>query len=429
MVRVWGQPKAWCDTQICIQLSDLIAAEYGQTVIQCDCLGARWSQHSLLAHWANQSILAPIAPGGTATLAEPDTHEHFPMKAAVKHVKANTHFALEQECKNKNVSNEKIVFGPNEYLTIISKAIEKFSDEHPQVPLQGVVENHMLAIRPVLVHDENQGSILKCRHLDDLWQQDHLLQQAFDKHKTFRYPQSKGIATSWCRDRDEIVRSWCNDPNAKPTAPDWSLLTGHPETQDVAQVVTTFDQESDPVVFDIEFKDLELSDHQKVMLLPTHMRINQLVYPLSVQERVETYKRTVRRKNKWIDKLSSVFTRKARDKWRQLTSKHGRAAGKTIAKSQLGPTVVIKRVVGKRKTLLDKAKKKLNKEALELKECEWLGCQVRVTDDSAGEKITGRCGLVVKAFQEQDKDKIVNLSIVEDQSTNGEKVISRGGIF
>ena len=81
---VWGQKKAWCDIEICCLLSRAIKERYGpQALIFCDCLGARWSEQSLLEHFQNQQLLAPYAPGSTAILQEPDTHEHAPFKANI----------------------------------------------------------------------------------------------------------------------------------------------------------------------------------------------------------------------------------------------------------------------------------------------------------------------------------------------------------
>ncbi|MCP4245136.1 MAG: hypothetical protein GY772_31740, partial [bacterium] len=61
-LRVWGQPKAWVDTQICVQLSDLLREFHEQCLVLCDCLSSRWSEPSILAHWTNQQIQVPYAP-------------------------------------------------------------------------------------------------------------------------------------------------------------------------------------------------------------------------------------------------------------------------------------------------------------------------------------------------------------------------------
>ena len=53
LLTVWGQPKAWADTQVGCQLSQLIAEKTSQALIICDCLGSRWSEQSLVGHWSN----------------------------------------------------------------------------------------------------------------------------------------------------------------------------------------------------------------------------------------------------------------------------------------------------------------------------------------------------------------------------------------
>ena len=134
-LRAWGQKGTWCDSQICVQLSDLLYSEYGPAMVICDCLGARWGSHSLLAHWGNQQALAPYAPGSTAIMQEPDTHEHAPLKADIRNVKAEMHFDLEQECINKGKSRHKLPWGPAEFIHIVNKGIKKFIQGNPKVPL------------------------------------------------------------------------------------------------------------------------------------------------------------------------------------------------------------------------------------------------------------------------------------------------------
>ena len=60
---IWGQKKAWVNTQICVDLAHEIADRHGQAIQIFDCLGARWSEHSILAHYERNQLMTPLAPG------------------------------------------------------------------------------------------------------------------------------------------------------------------------------------------------------------------------------------------------------------------------------------------------------------------------------------------------------------------------------
>jgi len=100
----------------------MIKAELGQSLVIADCLQARWSQASLLAHWSNQLVLVPYAPDSTSFLQEPDTHEHAQLKATIKQLKSELHFDLEAEATNQGKECPK--WGPHEYVYICSKALQ-----------------------------------------------------------------------------------------------------------------------------------------------------------------------------------------------------------------------------------------------------------------------------------------------------------------
>ena len=61
-IRIWGQARAWADTQINIWLADLLHEVYHQCILLTDCLLSRWSKHAILAFWSNQIMLVPYAP-------------------------------------------------------------------------------------------------------------------------------------------------------------------------------------------------------------------------------------------------------------------------------------------------------------------------------------------------------------------------------
>ena len=116
-----------------------------------------------------------------------------------------------------------------------------------------------------------------------------------------RYPPSKGLKAQWCQDRDQEVRSW---PDGVPGIPDW---TKYEEGWSTSRLPDQ-PQEDDPEPFEISMKDLELSERQKVMLLPVDERIKMLVYPKSIQARaLSQNKMRNKRKSRWAAKLQGHF--------------------------------------------------------------------------------------------------------------------------
>lgn len=151
-----------------------------------------------------------------------------------------------------------------------------------------------------------------------------------------RFPPSKGIAESWCKRRDEKVKNW---PDNVPPKPDWeNLQDGYTRVvQDDMPTAPT----AEDVAFDVEFEGLELSQHQKVMLLPVDLRIHDLVYPSAVQARVAQL-RSGRRTNKWSANLKGHFIGKMQAKWRAAVQKLGVCKAREALEQQMGPVVVIK---------------------------------------------------------------------------------------
>jgi hypothetical protein len=83
-------------------------------------------------------------------LQEPDTHEHSQLKSLIREVKAELHFQLEQERRNKAKEYEDYVptWGPYEVLYVAGEALKRFKQKHTRVPLQGLIRNNHLVLRP-----------------------------------------------------------------------------------------------------------------------------------------------------------------------------------------------------------------------------------------------------------------------------------------
>ena len=401
-IRAWGQPCAWVDVQINIWLADLIQEVYGQSLLFSDCLTSRWSPPSMLAFWSNQVLMCPYAPDASVLVQEPDTHEHGPMKACIREVKSEMQFDLEQECKQQGKG--KVTWGPAEYVEVCQQGLQKFIEKNPLVPIQGMIQNHILAVRPTLCED---GSIA-IKLLDDCAEES--TRALLAKPGLERYPPSRTINTSWCQCRDAIVRGWTD---GKPPMPDWDRLAESNSTlveDDLPRAPGPEDVELDIS----DFNDLELSDHQKLMLLPVETRISQIVYPKSIQARVmREQNKPWKNKSKWGDKLRGVFLGKLKSKWAIKVKKSGADAINEI-KSKMGPVVTIKkfkrgRPKGKgkgrgkgKKKAADEAKPATAsqlKTAEKLDSHEDLKSKVVIFDEAAGEMNHGRRGVVTSVYK------------------------------
>ena len=428
-IRIWGQPSAWVDTQVNIWLADLLHETYKQALLLTDCLLSRWSELSLLAFWGNQIILVPYAPDSGAFLQEPDTHEHAPLKADIRFTKAELQFDLEEEAKQKNKKGVKIKWGPHEYLHILSKGVERFKSRNPLVPIQGMVSNHMLATRPTVAED---GTV-QVKLLEDC--SEISTKNLLDIPGIARYPASKGLSDNWCKLRDARVRGW---PGNKPPKPDWDQYADEAMlVQDDLPVAP----EAGELVLDLDdFNDLELSDHQKVMLLPVDTRVNQIVYPASIQARVQSMSlEGLKKKSKWVSKFNGHFAGKLAAKWKQKVNE---ATG--IKKSvqnimdKMGPAVYIKKKKkmgrarpSKFKTpgrtgpaVGSKCKQAKPSSVSQLKKEERIenhadvSKHVMVTQEVAGENLRGRRGTVTSVFKitEADGREWLKYVIIEDKT-------------
>jgi len=299
-LRVWGQHSAWVDTQMNIFLAELLQEIYGQCVLVSDCLLSRWAKPALVGFYRHQVIIIPYAPDSGTYLQEPDTHEHAGIKASIRFIKCETQFDLEQEAKQKNptLHDPRVKSGPRDYLHIVTKGMLRFKSRNPLVPIQGVIQNNILACRPTRAED-GTISIKLIEECPEKCIQDILVLPGIA-----RYPPSKGLAESWCQFRDAKVKAW---PDNKPTLPDWDKFTDVPilHADDLPELP---DPDVDVVIDCPELEHLQLTDHQKVMSLPVDMRIQGTLYPASVHSRVKRERQPRKlRKNKWASKFSGQF--------------------------------------------------------------------------------------------------------------------------
>jgi hypothetical protein len=299
-LEVWGQPRAWTDELIASWTIDFIREQYGQSLCFADCLSSQWSPSVTLRAWLKGVIWAPMAPDVTSFLQEPDTHEHSQMKAMIRAVKAETHFALETEWKEASKLKPGLKYpncwGPYECLYVIGKALERFKARFPQVPLEGLQAVQMLRVRPTI-----DGRLEKVTGREP-W-----------SHKI---TPGRGISMKLQEARDEIIDNW---PENIPPEPDWSQLDGEAFFQaDIAPPERPADEE---LVLDFDFADLELTEHQKIMLVPPEKRLVALNFPASLRRRA--HQRAIHRKNRWAEKFTQHCTGKFAKKWRKRASEQG----------------------------------------------------------------------------------------------------------
>ena len=250
-----------------------------------------------------------------------------------------------------------------------------------------------------------------------------LMQQLWCK----RYPPAKGIATSWCQQRDKGIREL---EQGKPfPKPDWDVLNDQKLFE--SDLPEQAADEAEPMIFEVDasFKDLELTQAQKLMLLPVEMRIKELMYPKSIENRIKALakKTSVHRKNKRAAKLGGHVLGTTGRKWARKIKSMGAVDGIKEIRSKQTSTVAplngyqpigekcnqvrVKKTMvkgrgkgrGRGNSEGGKAKKEAKaieqgEDLEELMENEWLHKEVRVVDEEAGAQYLGHFGTVVRVF-------------------------------
>jgi len=204
----WGHPRAWTDEKIASWTVEHIAREWGQALVFADCLASQWTEAVTLRAWLEQVIWTPYAPEVTSWLQEPDTHEHAQLKAKIREVKSELHWALESEWleKMRKSPNKEVKYpsswGPFECLWVIGEAYKRFREESKnKVPLEGLQANQMLRVRPTA-----EGTLAMVTGLEP-W--------------SFLTEPGRGIPPRLKAERDAIIEEW---PENIPPVPDWSFL-------------------------------------------------------------------------------------------------------------------------------------------------------------------------------------------------------------
>ncbi len=393
---VWGQPRAWTDELIASWCVQHIRAEWGQSLVFADCLASQWTESVCLQAWLQNVVWAPYAPDVTSFLQEPDTHEHSQLKAKIREVKSELHWALEQEWlnKQKTVEGRKAKYpsswGPFECLFVVSKAYERFCEEtRGKVPLEGLQANQMLRVRPTSAEPPRLELVTG----DEPW--------------SFCVEAGRGIPPRLKKERDLLVSSWEGN---EPPEPDWAWLDGHLFEQD--------DEVDEPapqdLVLEVAFSTLELTEHQKAMLQPPEKRLENLVFPASLASRAVKQRKT-RRKSRWAAKFRGHFVGKSAKKWsaRLASGSHEDLKREARGKGKVKTRVVFKKAetpkplaehlaeVGKAtskcknraRALKSKSKKEAETEhTTEVAESPWLGRTIRVVSEASAHE--GRVGKV-----------------------------------
>ena len=155
-----------------------------------------------------------------------------------------------------------------------------------KVPLEGLQANQMLRVRPTA---------------DDLLQPVTGLEPW-----SFSIEPGRGIQDHEKRTRDEKIARWVDNV---PPEPEWERLDINYLIQDDLPAEPA---PEDPI-FAVEFRSLELTEHQKLMLETPESRIAKLIFPRSIRDRA-TLRRKQKRKSKWAEKLRGVFLGKSSKK-------------------------------------------------------------------------------------------------------------------
>jgi hypothetical protein len=326
-IEVFGQPKAYVDQQTCINVWEFLRESFADSplLVSCDSLGTCWSECAMLRAWRYNILVFPYAPGVTSFLQETDTHEHFQERSCYREVSRELHFALEHWAKQKNI-DVRMDFGPWEFLQVLRKGQLEFRERNPLTPLLGLVQTQILIYRPSA--DGHSEIIDDCEA--------PTTKALFDELKLVRMPPSRGVSAQLARDRILINQKewhiWV------PPSPDWDILNRKTPNylfqDDLPQMPG-----DDDFVHDMDLKDLQLTEHQKAMLLPVDHRSANVIMPGSISSRVRTKnKLQQQRKSRWANKFKGVFMGKWSAKWKARVAKLGLTAAMAALEHEAGPT-------------------------------------------------------------------------------------------
>ena len=193
-------------------------------------------------------------------------------------------------------------------------------------------------------------------------------------------------------------------------------------------------------MFEKEFEELELTDEQKLMLLPADLRIKTLQYPSATKARVDSLRIAIRkgqRKGRWASKLSKSMTGKGKKRWGQIIKKHGKEKDREKIQDELGPKFPKAKAKARAKQLKGAASANANAKAKkeaeevvwqEVQESPWKNQSIRVVSDEAGRDLVGRKGQVISVHQRkgEGEESLVQLAVLEDtDQANVFRVLAR----
>ncbi len=144
-------------------------------------------------------------------------------------------------------------------LHVTGESLKRFKHKHPQAPLQGLIRNNILLIRPAA-----EGGIEATPNTD-----------LYD----VKIQPNLGIPPPAAIERLRLCKEWTEAGRRAPK-PEWELLD---------QGFHFDGEEREPgeadegIMLDFRFEALELAEHQTIMLQPPEQRIQQIVYPELVQ--------------------------------------------------------------------------------------------------------------------------------------------------
>ena len=236
---------------------------------------------------------------------------------------------MEQEAAKQGKDFTKHEWGPTELLWVLCKGLEAFKQANKLVPVQGALDNQMLALRPT-----REGGLCL---LEDCTEES--TQQLLSTPGLKRSPPGRGIAVAWAEQRNIAFRAlpFDSDKGTRvPPVPDWDDLAGTLTHQDDMPKAPEDERGAVWVEFDMGRQDLALSDEQKAMLLPVEARLAALSRPVFLQERFRKEARR-KRKNKWCQKFKGIASGKGKRKWAARLESAGKEAGLKALRSEAGP--------------------------------------------------------------------------------------------
>ena len=287
-------------------------------------------------------------------------------------VKGELQHDLEHELRAQGKESAR-AWGAWEFMHILSEGQKRFKEANQRVPMQGLIQNQVLVFRP----DRNGKLTLIDSSADET------TKAIASKLEIFRLPPGKGISPDLANQRVQAEAAW-ND--GEPPTPNWENLNKNEDNYIMLDDLPDNPSE-DEFQLDFETKDLQLTEHQKAMLLPPEIRIKSLLMPASIRARVQS-KKVAKRRSRWAEKYTGVFAGKLAKKWNRAVKRWGYAVGFKQLENKAGPTTNLKPTLFPATRRRPKAKGKAQPFLMhesEVQDSPWLQKMVRVVQKSVPE--------------------------------------------